>query len=75
MSHSVFRDLDDDDNNSSGNISKGAVADSNIVVFIDKNGDVTVDPNALQDFVGKFERFVRLLLLSEENQHHMSVPY
>lgn len=54
MSHSVFRDLNDDDNGS-GNISKGAVADSNIVVFIDKNGDVTVDPNALQDFVGRFE--------------------
>lgn len=56
MSHSVFRDLDDDDN-SGGNISKGAVADSNIVVFIDKNGDVTVDPNALQEFVGKLIGF------------------
>lgn len=62
MSHSVFRDLDDDDN-SSGNISKGAVADSNIVVFIDKNGDVTVDPNALQDFVGKFECFGSIVIL------------
>lgn len=52
MSHSVFRDLDD--NSNCGNYSKGVVADNNIVVFIDKNGDVSVDPNALQDLVGKF---------------------
>lgn len=65
MSHSVFRDLDDDDDdNGSGNITKGAAAESNVVVFIDKNGDVTVDPNALQDFVGKFECYPKLISIA-----------
>lgn len=52
MSHSVFRDLDEDKN--SGNCSKGEVADNNLIVFINKDGDVTVDPNALQDLIGRF---------------------
>lgn len=52
MSHSVFRDLDDDNN--SDDCSKREIADNNIVVFIDKNGDVTVDPNDLQDLVGRY---------------------
>lgn len=53
MSHSVFRDLDEDKN--SGNCSKGEVADNNLIVFINKDGDVTVDPNALQDLIGRFQ--------------------
>lgn len=51
MSHSVFRDLDDDKN--SGNSTKSGVADNNLIVFINKDGDVQVDPNALQDLIGK----------------------
>lgn len=51
MSHSVFRDLDDDKN--CGNSSKTGVADNNLIVFIHKGDDVQVDPNALQDFIGK----------------------
>lgn len=50
MSHSVFRDLDED--KSSGIGSKSDVADNNLIVFIDKDDDVRVDPNALQDFIG-----------------------
>lgn len=53
MSHSVFRDLDDD-KTSSGIGSKGDVADNNLIVFIDKDDDVRCDPNALQDFIGMF---------------------
>lgn len=52
MSHSVFRDLDED--KSSGNGSNGDVADNNLIVFIDKDDAVKVDPNALQDFIGKY---------------------
>lgn len=45
MSHSVFKDLDE-----------GATkaADTNLIVFIDKDGDVTVDQSALQDLIGRF---------------------
>lgn len=52
MSHSVFRDLDEDE--TSGNGSRGDVADNNIIVFIHKDGDVQCDPNALQDLIGEF---------------------
>lgn len=50
MSHSVFRDLDEDKSSRIG--SKSDVADNNLIVFIDKDDDVRVDPNALQDFIG-----------------------
>lgn len=53
MSHSVFRDVDED--KTSGNGIKGDVAESNLIVFIDKDDDVRVDPNALQDFIGKLK--------------------
>lgn len=60
MSHSVFRDLDEDKN--SGSSSRGEVADNNLIVFINKDGDVQVDPNALQDLIGKYLiNIVRLL--------------
>lgn len=52
MSHSVFRDLDED--KTSGNGSKSDVADNNLIVFIDKDDAVKVDPNALQDFIGEY---------------------
>lgn len=52
MSHSVFRDLDE--GKSSGIGSKSDVADNNLIVFIHKDDDVRVDPNALQDFIGMF---------------------
>lgn len=52
MSHSVFRDLDEV--KSSGIGSKSDVADNNLIVFINKDDDVRVDPNALQDFIGVF---------------------
>lgn len=51
MSHSVFRDLDEDKTN--GNSPRGEIADNNLIVFINKDGDVQVDPNALQDLIGK----------------------
>lgn len=56
MSHSVFRDFDDehlDENNAKNNI-----ADQNLIVFINKDGDVTVDQSALQDLIG-MKQFVR----------------
>lgn len=51
MSHSVFRDLDNDE--SSGNGARSDVADNNLIVFIRKDGGVEVDPNALQDLIGE----------------------
>lgn len=53
MSHSVFRDLDDD--KTSGNGTGADVAENNLIVFIGKDGDVQVDPNALQDLIGKYD--------------------
>lgn len=53
MSHSVFRDLDSDKN--SGNSSTSDIADKNLIIFINKDGEVQVDPNALQDLVGKYQ--------------------
>lgn len=64
MSHSVFRDLDDD--KSSGNSSKSGVADNNLIVFINKDGGVQVDPNALQDLIGK------IFLINIFNDHRNS---
>lgn len=52
MSHSVFRDLDEVDTSGS----RADVADNNIIVFINKDGDVQVDPNALQDLIGELKR-------------------
>ncbi|XP_031636315.1 uncharacterized protein LOC116349151 isoform X2 [Contarinia nasturtii] len=49
MSHSVFRDLDED--KTSGNGTRGEVAENNLIVFIKKDGAVQVDPNALQDLI------------------------
>lgn len=54
MSHSVFRDFDEDIEQIDGNV-KSEVAEQNLVVFINKDGDVTVDPHALQDLIGKFQ--------------------
>lgn len=64
MSHSVFRDFDDD--KSSGNSSKSGVADNNLIVFINKDGGVQVDPNALQDLIGK------IFLIDIFNDHQNS---
>lgn len=44
MSHSVFKDFDDEKNTDT--------ADSNVIVFIGKDGEVTVDQSALQDLIG-----------------------
>lgn len=63
MSHSVFRDLDED--KSSGTGSKGDVADNNLIVFIDKDDDVRVNPNALQDFIGMLFLFGFQLAISK----------
>lgn len=65
MSHSVFRDLDED-KCSSGIGSKGDVADNNLIVFIDKDDDVRVNSNALQDFIG-------MCPLSQTNIHSVSI--
>lgn len=51
MSHSVFRDLDSD--KTSGNSSRSDIADNNLIIFINKDGDVQVDPDALQELVGE----------------------
>lgn len=53
MSHSVFRDLDSD--KTSGHSSRSDIADNNLIIFINKDGDVQVDPDALQDLVGELE--------------------
>lgn len=45
MSHSVFKDFDDEVNNDT--------VDANVIVFIGKDGEVTVDQNALQDLIGR----------------------
>lgn len=50
MSHSVFRGFDDD--KTSGNGTRTEVADNNLIVFINKDGEVQVDPNASQDLIG-----------------------
>lgn len=55
MSHSVFKDFDEDKNSSNCN-SRSDAADNHLVVFIDKDGDVQVDPNGLQNLIGKFNR-------------------
>lgn len=47
MAHSVFKDFEDE---VAGTDEK---ADSNLIVFINKDGDVTVDQSALQDLIGK----------------------
>lgn len=47
MSHSVFKDYDDEMPGG------GETADANLIVFLHKDGDVTVDQSALKDFVGK----------------------
>lgn len=65
MSHSVFRDLDED--KTSGNSSRGEVADNNLIVFINKDGDVQVDPNALQDLIGKFSNTPCAILEGRNN--------
>lgn len=49
MSHSVFKDFDDE----SGLNNKSEIADKNLIVFINKDGDVTVNQSALQDLISK----------------------
>lgn len=56
MSHSVFRDLDDD--KTSDNCTRSEVAENNLIVFIGKDGDVQVDPNALQELIGECNKCV-----------------
>lgn len=51
MSHSVFKDFDDEVNNDT--------ADANVIVFIGKDGEVTVDQNALQDLIGMYGFIIR----------------
>lgn len=52
MSHSVFRDFDDEKLNETS--AKHEIADQNLIVFINKDGGVTVDQSALQDLIGMF---------------------
>lgn len=52
MSHSVFRDFDDEKLNETS--AKNEIADQNLIVFINKDGGVTVDQSALQDLIGMF---------------------
>lgn len=51
MSHSVFRDFDDEQLTEKN--AKNEIADQNVIVFINKDGGVTVDQSALQDLIGK----------------------
>lgn len=51
MSHSVFRDFDDEQLTET--TTKNDIADQNLIVFINKNGGVTVDQSALQDLIGE----------------------
>lgn len=52
MSHSTFKDFDDETSaNDSDTLNKKA-ADTNLIVFINKEGDVSVDQSALQDLIG-----------------------
>lgn len=60
MSHSVFKDFDEDKNSSSNCDLKNDVADNHLVVFINNDGDVTVDPNGLQNLIGKLSNNTRL---------------
>lgn len=53
MSHSVFRDFDAEQE-LEGN-KKIASTEQNLIVFINKDGDVQVDPQALQDLIGKID--------------------
>lgn len=48
MSHSVFKDFDED---------AGKNSDANLIVFINKDGDVTVDQSALKEYVGMLTFF------------------
>lgn len=51
MSHSVFRDFDDEILTETN--ARNEIADQNLIVFINKDGGVTVDQSALQDLIGK----------------------
>lgn len=51
MSHSVFRDFDDEKLTDTNG--KNEIADQNLVVFINKDGGVTVDQSALEDLIGE----------------------
>lgn len=51
MSHSVFRDFDDEKLKDA--TAKSEIADQNVIVFINKDGGVTVDQSALQDLIGE----------------------
>lgn len=55
MSHSVFRDFDDEILNETN--TRNEIADQNLIVFINKDGGVTVDQSALQDLIGKCVSF------------------
>lgn len=52
MSHSVFRDFDDEKLNETSSKDEIEIADQNLIVFINKDGGVTVDQSALQDLIG-----------------------
>lgn len=55
MSHSVFKDFDDELHDG------GDKANANLIVFISKDGDVTVDQSALQDLIGTYRLLLFLL--------------
>lgn len=55
MSSSVFKEYSSELNDEGGAAAK---FDSNLVVFINKNGSVSVDHSALQDLLGKLWLFV-----------------
>lgn len=52
MSHSVFKDVDGD-----AKFDSEHTADSNLIVFINKEGNVVVDQSALQDLIGEYCHF------------------
>lgn len=56
MSHSVFRDFDAEKEMRES--PKAGPTERNLIVFYNKDGDVQVDPQALQDFIGNSPRSV-----------------
>lgn len=56
MSHSTFKDFDDEINADDNETISNKAADTNLIVFINKEGDVSVDQSALQDLIGKHQK-------------------
>lgn len=54
MSSSVFKEYPSSNIVDGGDTESGVKTDSNLVVFINKNGSVSVDHSALQELLGMF---------------------